>query len=131
DTVQPRNDLNDVRGVDVDPALDDQVLDPADDVEVSILVQTSQVPGMEPSISKGPRGGLRIPVVTGGRHRARQQQLANFPDRQIATVSIDDPCLDAWPHTTTGAGFADRGGQGNSGMLRQSEEVDRAHTQSG
>src|SRR5580658_6427292 len=83
DLVEFADGCFDLGRIDVLATRDDQVLDPADDVRPAAGVDADDVPGAEPSIDKGPPGGLRLVPVPGEDVGSLHEQLA-------LTRAVDD-----------------------------------------
>src|SRR5579859_4643936 len=81
---------------DVEPATDDDVLDPPGDPEVSVLVEPADIPGSPPAfIVGGLRGEIRSAPVLEQSPRTAVPDLAGRTGRGRPTVLTDDPDLDA------------------------------------
>src|SRR5699024_7245178 len=91
--VEASDDRLDLLRVEVLTAADDHVLDPVDDGEVAVLVEGSDVAGVEPSVDDrlgGLLGPVEIAAHDGG---AGDEDLAGFAGGLIPPVLVDDPDL--------------------------------------
>jgi hypothetical protein len=84
------HDLLDVPGKDVEPAPQDQVLLPVHHVQVAVVVQVADVPGVQPAVDQHRRGGAGgVPVAAhyAGRPHADLAILAGRKRR--AVIGLD------------------------------------------
>ena len=88
--------LLDLARVDVLPAADDHVLDPADDVAVAVLAHLGEVAGVHPAVGVDGLGGLLGVVPVAEHHRvAAGAELAGLPALDgLAGDRVDDLDLD-------------------------------------
>ena len=86
DTVEPREGLLDLRGVDVEPAADVHVFEPVGDLEVAALVEGPDVAGVQPPVGVDRRGGgLRVVEVADHHHVSARQHLTVVGERDLHT----------------------------------------------
>ena len=87
--------LLDLARVDVEPAADDHVLQPPDDVDEPVLVHTAEVAREEPAVL-GDRllGGLLASPVALHDVVTADGDLPDLSDRELLAVLADDPHLD-------------------------------------
>ena len=111
--------LFDFQWVDVEPAGDDQVLEPIDDREESILVTTGDVAGGQPTVDQHLVGRLARVQVSGHDLRAADQQLTGFSGWQDPRTVLD---VD---HSGQGVGQWKPDGAGPSGSVKWTGMGDR------
>ena len=89
-------------GRNVVAAADDQVLDPAGEVQVVICIQHALVAGAKPSVHKGSVVGLAVVLVSAEHARPLNDHLAAFSGGEMIALGVHDADLNAAgrPHRT-------------------------------
>src|SRR5699024_3175971 len=72
-----------------------------------VLVRDRQVTGVEPAATKGLGGLLLVAPVARSDLRAAVDDLADLPDRYLATVVVDEPGLDVEHGPARGPGMGE------------------------
>jgi hypothetical protein len=98
---------------DVEPATNDDVLDPPGDPQVSVLVEPADITSAPPAfIVGGLRGEIRPAPVLEQSPRTAVPDLAGRTDRGRPAVLTDDPDLDAGNRPAVGAATRSTGSSG-------------------
>src|SRR4051812_20633276 len=95
--------LLDLEGGNVFSAPSNRVLDAADIPKVSILIETTGIPGVKPPVAPGSESRLRIFIVASGiapRALATNHDLARLAGSAVEIIGVDHPDLPSVARTS-------------------------------